>query len=78
MATYAAAFDDALGTFDGLGARAELPRLMHDLVHRRAGIKAAGHADDRLTPPARFRASLDTIRRAEALSIYAFGQEATS
>ena len=46
MATYAAAFDDALGTFDSLGARAELPRLMHDLVHR--GVEA-GHADDQLT-----------------------------
>ncbi len=49
MATYAAAFANALGTFDGRGARAELPRLMHDLVHRSVGIKAAGHADDRLT-----------------------------
>ncbi len=46
MATYAAAFDDALGTFDNLGARAELPRLMHDLVHR--GVEA-GHGDDQLT-----------------------------
>ena len=46
MATYAAAFDDALATFDGLGARAEFPRPMHDPVHR--GV-AAGHGDDRLT-----------------------------
>ncbi len=46
MATYAAAFDDALGTFNGLGARAELPRLMHDLVRR--GVEA-GHGDDQLT-----------------------------
>ena len=46
MATYAAAFDDALGTFKTLGARAELPQLMHDLVHR--GVEA-GHADEQLT-----------------------------
>ncbi len=46
MATYAAAFDAALATFDNLGARAELPRLMHDLVRR--GVEA-GHGDDRLT-----------------------------
>ena len=29
MATYAAAFEDALGTFKTLGANAELPQLMH-------------------------------------------------
>ena len=46
MATYAAAFDDALGTFKNLGARADFPQLMHDLVQR--GV-AAGHADDQLT-----------------------------
>ena len=46
MATYAAAFEDALGTFKSLGARDEFPRLMHDLVKR--GIEA-GHGDDQLT-----------------------------
>ena len=46
MATYAAAFDDALGTFNSFGARAEFPQLMHDLVHR--GVEA-GHGDDQLT-----------------------------
>ena len=46
MATYAAAFDDALGTINSLGARAEFPQLMHDLVHR--GVEA-GHGDDQLT-----------------------------
>ncbi len=46
MAIYAAALDDALVTFKSLGARAELPQLMHDLVHR--GVEA-GHGDEQLT-----------------------------
>ncbi len=46
MTTYAAAIDDALGTFKSLGARSELPQLMHDLVHY--GVEA-GHGDDGLT-----------------------------
>ena len=46
MTTYAAAIDDALGTFKGLGARSELPQLMHDLVHH--GVEA-GHGDEQLT-----------------------------
>ncbi len=46
IATYADAFDDALGTFKTLGVRAELPQLMHDLVHR--GVEA-GHSDEQLT-----------------------------
>jgi len=46
MTTYAAALDDALGTFEALGARAELPRLMCDLVHQ--GVEA-GRGDEQLT-----------------------------
>ncbi len=46
MTTYAAAIDDTLGTFKNLGARAELPQLMHDLVHRAV---EAGHGDEQLT-----------------------------
>ena len=34
MATYVAALDDALSTFDTLGASAELPRLFSELAHR--------------------------------------------
>ena len=34
MATYAAALDDALGTFDALGAPSELPRLFSELAHK--------------------------------------------
>lgn len=33
IATYAASFDDAVSTFESLGAPAGLPRLMRDLVH---------------------------------------------
>lgn len=46
MATYVAALDHALGTFKTLGARAELPQLMHDLAQR--GVEA-GHGDEQLT-----------------------------
>jgi len=46
MATYEAALEDALATFKSLGARAELPQLMRDLVHR--GVEA-GHGDEQLT-----------------------------
>jgi 3-hydroxyisobutyrate dehydrogenase-like beta-hydroxyacid dehydrogenase len=46
MTTYAAAIDDTLGTFKNLGVRAELPQLMHDLVHH--GVDA-GHGDEQLT-----------------------------
>jgi 3-hydroxyisobutyrate dehydrogenase-like beta-hydroxyacid dehydrogenase len=34
MAIYAAALDDALSTFDTLGASSELPRLFSELAHR--------------------------------------------
>jgi len=34
MATYVAALDDALSTFDTLGASSELPRLFSELAHR--------------------------------------------
>jgi 3-hydroxyisobutyrate dehydrogenase-like beta-hydroxyacid dehydrogenase len=34
MATYAAALDDALATFDALGAPAELPRLFSEQAHK--------------------------------------------
>lgn len=34
MATYAAALDDALGTFVALGAPSELPRLFSELAHK--------------------------------------------
>ena len=34
MATYAAALDDALGTFEALGAPAELPRLFSEQAHK--------------------------------------------
>jgi len=44
--TYAAAVDDALGTFKSLGARVELPQLMHDLIHH--GVES-GHGDKQLT-----------------------------
>ena len=46
MATYAAALDDALGTFDALGAPSELPRLFSQLAHK--GIDA-GLKDKALT-----------------------------
>jgi len=46
MTTYAAAIDDTLGTFKNLGARAELPQLMYDLVH---SAVEAGHGDEQLT-----------------------------
>ncbi|RLA09246.1 MAG: hypothetical protein DRQ59_13375 [Gammaproteobacteria bacterium] len=46
MTTYAAAIDDTLGTFKSLGARSELPQLMHDLVHQ--GVDS-GHGDKQLT-----------------------------
>ena len=46
MATYEAAFDDALKTFNALGVRSEFPQLMHDLVH--CGVEA-GHGDKQLT-----------------------------
>jgi 3-hydroxyisobutyrate dehydrogenase-like beta-hydroxyacid dehydrogenase len=46
MTTYAAAIDDTLGTFKNLGARSELPQLMHDLVHQ--GVES-GHGDKQLT-----------------------------
>jgi 3-hydroxyisobutyrate dehydrogenase-like beta-hydroxyacid dehydrogenase len=34
MAMYAAAFDDALGTFEALGASSELPKLFNEQVHK--------------------------------------------
>jgi len=34
LATYVGALDDSLTTFESLGARSELPRLMHDLAHQ--------------------------------------------
>jgi 3-hydroxyisobutyrate dehydrogenase-like beta-hydroxyacid dehydrogenase len=34
MTTYAAALDDALGTFDALGASSELPKLFSELAHK--------------------------------------------
>jgi 3-hydroxyisobutyrate dehydrogenase-like beta-hydroxyacid dehydrogenase len=34
MATYAAALDDALATFEALGAASELPKLFSDLAHK--------------------------------------------
>jgi 3-hydroxyisobutyrate dehydrogenase-like beta-hydroxyacid dehydrogenase len=46
MATYEAAFDDTLQTFNALGVRSEFPQLMHDLVH--CGVEA-GHGDKQLT-----------------------------
>ena len=46
MAIYAAGIDDVLRTYKNLGARSELPQLMHDLVHH--GVEA-GHADEQLT-----------------------------
>jgi 3-hydroxyisobutyrate dehydrogenase-like beta-hydroxyacid dehydrogenase len=46
MATYAAALDDALGTFKAAGAPAELPQLFSDLAHR--GVEA-GLQDKALT-----------------------------
>jgi len=41
MATYAAALDDALATFEALGASSELPKLFSDLAHKGmdAGLK---------------------------------------
>lgn len=44
--TYAAAFDDALRTFEELGAPIGLPKFMSDLVHEGA---AAGFGDKELT-----------------------------
>ena len=38
MATYSAALDDALSTFNAVGARSELPQLFSDLAH--AGMDA--------------------------------------
>jgi hypothetical protein len=38
MATYGAALDDALDTFEALGASSELPKLFSELVHK--GIDA--------------------------------------
>lgn len=46
MTTYAAALDDALSTFEALGAPAELPRLFSDLAHQ--GIDA-GSSEKALT-----------------------------
>jgi len=46
MATYAAALDDALSTFKGAGASAELPQLFSDLAHK--GVDA-GLSDKALT-----------------------------
>jgi 3-hydroxyisobutyrate dehydrogenase-like beta-hydroxyacid dehydrogenase len=34
MATYAAALDDALGTFEALGASSELPKFFNEQVHK--------------------------------------------
>jgi 3-hydroxyisobutyrate dehydrogenase-like beta-hydroxyacid dehydrogenase len=34
MATYAAALDDALGTFEALGASSELPKLFNEQAHK--------------------------------------------
>jgi 3-hydroxyisobutyrate dehydrogenase-like beta-hydroxyacid dehydrogenase len=34
LATYVGSLDDSLTTFESLGARCELPRLMRDLAHR--------------------------------------------
>jgi len=34
MATYAAALDDALATFEALGASSELPKLFSDIAHK--------------------------------------------
>ena len=34
MATYAAALDDTLGTFETLGASSELPKLFNELAHK--------------------------------------------
>ena len=34
MATYAAALDDALSTFETLGASSELPNLFNELAHK--------------------------------------------
>lgn len=54
METYAAAFDDALKTFESLGAAAELPRLMHDMarlgVDSGQGEKAITKLVDLLAP----------------------------
>ena len=38
MAIYVAALDDALATFEALGASSELPKLFSDLAHK--GIDA--------------------------------------
>jgi 3-hydroxyisobutyrate dehydrogenase-like beta-hydroxyacid dehydrogenase len=46
MTTYAAALDDALSTFNAVGASAELPQLFSDLAHK--GLKA-GLSDKALT-----------------------------
>ena len=46
MATYAAALDDALSTFESSGAPAELPQLFSDLAHK--GVDA-GLQDKALT-----------------------------
>jgi 3-hydroxyisobutyrate dehydrogenase-like beta-hydroxyacid dehydrogenase len=46
IATYSAAFDDALGTFEMLSAPADLPRLMSGLVREAAD---AGFGDQELT-----------------------------
>ncbi len=46
MATYSAALDDALHTFESLGAADQLPRLMSELAHRG---KDMGHSDKALT-----------------------------
>ena len=44
--TYSAAFDDALGSFEALGAPADLPRLMSKLVREAV---SAGYGDKELT-----------------------------
>jgi len=46
LATYVGALDDSLMTFESLGARAELPRLMRHLAHQ--GTEA-GLASEELT-----------------------------
>ncbi len=38
MATYAAALDDVLSTFEALGASSELPKLFSEITHK--GIDA--------------------------------------
>lgn len=46
LAIYVGALDDSLTTFESLGARSELPRLMHDVAHQ--GMEA-GLASEELT-----------------------------